>query len=84
MEPAPQGGSYAGEKVSAPRVVSSPVGTSDWMEEELWRRAQHPPALPSLGHSSVGAGGAGYRRLGFRGQTQGEEHSWLRRRAQRN
>ena len=49
MEPAPQGGSYAGEKVSAPRVVSSPVGTSDWMEEELWRRAQHPPCTPQSG-----------------------------------
>ena len=60
-----------------------------WERQTGWKRScggEHstPPALPSLGHSSVGAGGAGYRRLGFRGQTQGEEHSWLRRRAQRN
>ena len=81
MGPAPQGGRSGGGKVSPPRGVSSPVGRSDWMGEGL-QRAKHSISLaPRPRPSSVRAGGAGCRRRGFRGQTQGEERGWLCRRA---
>lgn len=36
MGPAPQGGSYEGGNVLAPKEVSSLVGKLDWTEGELW------------------------------------------------